>query len=391
MERISNSDRLRFAEVGRRDLLVVKKYFSGSDRYANKYIDIDTYFKEAAQDTNDYLNSASLNGGTGILTLGVSNQQDVTVDLSSLGGTDTNDFLSSASLNPTNNVLTLGVNNQANVTVDLSGLLSVDTQTLQEVFDYTQTEGVANVVTAALNDPLKGTLSLNDGVSFLSGSDGSYLSTTGNNAFGIQYSGTWYGGLTPSALADITPFTAAAGSFIFDTNDDNKPKYFDGTVWDYFGIQEAPVDNAYYVRRNAAWEPFVPGAGNFTEADVITTERLYEAGQALSTVTIASVTNSVDYDLAAGNSFALTLTENATLQAPTWNGGAFPPKHAQSYEIEVEQNGTGGWTLTLPSQAYKWHKGIVPDFPITAGQKFLLTCSKRPSGDIYVSLLDPNP
>lgn len=186
-------------------------------------------------------------------------------------------------------------------------------------------------------------------------------------------------GYVPVLQADGSIIMAAV-SAIVDALEDitDVPAYpDDGNV--YVLIEE---DGVLY------WEEF-DLSGFITEANVINTARLYTKGQALETVVLTSTSNEVDYDLAASNAYELTLTEDTELQLPTWNAGAFPANHSQSYQIEVIQNGTGGWNLTFVA-GYKFDGGTAPTLPTTAGDRFLISLSRVRNGDIYVAILNPN-
>ena len=103
--------------------------------------DAATFDVDLAQyidDTNlARLTSGSLDAGTGIATFTRDDATTFTVDFSALfDDTDTNDFLTGASFNTADGVLTLNVSNQSDVTVDLDG---------RYLESYTETDTLATV------------------------------------------------------------------------------------------------------------------------------------------------------------------------------------------------------------------------------------------------------
>ena len=122
---------------------------------------------------NDFVTAASL-GVDNVLTLTVSNQDDVTVSLSSLVVSDTNDFLTTASF--TNGTLTLGVSNQSDVTVSLDGrYLQSETLTslsfLNDTLTYTDENGTANGIDLSIYNETNTSLTFNGETSVLTYTD----------------------------------------------------------------------------------------------------------------------------------------------------------------------------------------------------------------------------
>lgn len=122
---------------------------------------------------NDFVTAASL-GVDNVLTLTVSNQDDVTVNLSSLVVSDTNDFLTTASF--ANGILTLGVSNQNNVTVSLDGrYLQSETLTslslVGDTLTYTDEAGTANDIDLSGYNETNTSLTFNSGTSVLTYTD----------------------------------------------------------------------------------------------------------------------------------------------------------------------------------------------------------------------------
>ena len=121
---------------------------------------------------NDFVTAASL--ASNVLTLTVSNQDDVTVDLSSLVVSDTNDFLTTASF--ADGTLTLGVSNQSDVTVSLDGrYLQSETTTSLSFADntltYTDEDGTANQIDLSIYEETNTSLSFNGETSVLTYTD----------------------------------------------------------------------------------------------------------------------------------------------------------------------------------------------------------------------------
>lgn len=98
----------------------------------------DVDLSQYIDDTNlARLTSGSLDAGTGIATFTRDDATTFTVDFSALfDDTDTNDFLTGASFNTADGVLTLNVSNQTDVTVDLDG---------RYLESYTETDTLATV------------------------------------------------------------------------------------------------------------------------------------------------------------------------------------------------------------------------------------------------------
>ena len=134
----------------------------------------DVDLSQYIDDTNlARLTSGSLDAGTGIATFTRDDATTFTVDFSALfDDTDTNDFLTGASFNTADGVLTLNVSNQTDVTVDLDG---------RYLESYTETDTLATVTgrgATTTSDLTTGTLN---------------ATKSAKNDYGIQIKGAFYG------------------------------------------------------------------------------------------------------------------------------------------------------------------------------------------------------
>jgi hypothetical protein len=66
-----------------------------------------------------------------------------------------------------------------------------------------------------------------------------------------------------------------------------------------------------------------------------------------------------------GCAFSITLPSNTLVTLSS-------PAQGQQVDIEVIQNGTGGWTATFPS-AVKWPGGTPPTITVAAGAKDMVS------------------
>ncbi len=71
----------------------------------------------------------------------------------------------------------------------------------------------------------------------------------------------------------------------------------------------------------------------------------------------------IDLDLTLGNVFDVTLDQATTL---TFSNPPASGK-AGSFTLYLRQDGTGGWSITLPATV-KWEAGTAPTFSVTANQ-----------------------
>ena len=87
--------------------------------------------------------------------------------------------------------------------------------------------------------------------------------------------------------------------------------------------------------------------------------------EVLSQQTITSSSGSATIDWNAGNNAIITLTENTTLTFTD-------PTSACHLQLIIDQDATGGWTLTLPTGIY-WVGKTAPTFTTTASGRDILT------------------
>lgn len=119
--------------------------------------------------------------------------------------------------------------------------------------------------------------------------------------------------------------------------------------WSLLGSPDAAAMLAAHIEAADPHSQYVlhalVGAANGV-AGLTADARLAPALKDRKLTTLSIVAGEVAWDLAAGDDFVLTLTANATLQAPT----NLPlPGYTREGHIVIKQDGTGGRTLTAPS------------------------------------------
>lgn len=89
---------------------------------------------------------------------------------------------------------------------------------------------------------------------------------------------------------------------------------------------------------------------------------VFTKNQSVASNDNAAATGAVTLDASLSNNFQLTITGNLTLNAPS------NPTKGMVINIELTEDGTGGWTITL-NAVFKFPGGTIPTWVTTAGAK----------------------
>ena len=164
----------------------------------------------------------------------------------------------------------------------------------------------------------------------------------------VNYLGAWLNCVVLS-VGDTTPPTSpangdryivgASATGAWATHDDELAILLGGT-WQFYAPPAAGVPIVKNLDDGADWECVAGvwavkaggGGGGGTSADPVTA--------------LSNSAGTVTVDCSIGKSFTLTLAANVTTLTLTDLAGA---GYATEIEIEIKQDGTGGWTLALPA------------------------------------------
>ncbi len=117
------------------------------------------------------------------------------------------------------------------------------------------------------------------------------------------------------------------------------------------------------------------------DADRLGTAGQHTAGKATTTsiLTVGSPAV-VTPDCAVSNVFRLSVTADCALANPA------NPLDGQTINVILEQDGTGGWTVTLGNK-YAFPGGTAPTFSTGANDKDLLSCQYDVTDDVWLCSL----
>lgn len=198
---------------------------------------------------------------------------------------------------------------------------------------------------------------------------------------------TVIGGTTPAAatFTDITFTGTITGDIPNDLVLDTTPQ-FGGDV-DMNGFSITTLSNAdVVVNPDGTGVLSVAGTTNYennvTADDDIPNKKYVDDATAEIDVPKNSSSGALDLDLADGNFFSVTLTENIT--SITFSN--IPASNITPITIEFTQDGTGGWTVAGWPAAVKWPGNTQPTITDTAGAVDVVSGFAKTSSTIRLAL-----